>query len=236
MIQVAEKTYQEVSDKGKEVASNILAMKDIQIVKWQRIAMAMTIVTAVSVAVTGYVSTRATFIPYVVSVDEQTGYVNSLGALTEVKHEPTDVEIAYFLSRFVEGIRSVPSDTALLTEQVARVTKLLTPESGKKFKGSYLSDLTKKIEAGQINRVKVLSVNAIKGTNSYQVRWEELEPSAASAQGAAQQVRGTAYSGTFAIETKPVSDKEMLKDNPLGLFIKDFSIAEEGKIDRIQVK
>ena len=225
---MADKSYMEINDKGKEITANILAMKDIQIVKWQRIAMAMTMVTAISVAVTGYVSTRSTFIPYMVSVDEQTGYVNSLGALTEVNHDPTDAEIAYFLSRFVEGIRSVPADTDLLSEQVTRVTKLLTTDSAKKFKGSYLQDLTKKIGSGQINRVKVLSVNPIKGTDSYQVRWEELEPTST-----AGQVRGVAYAGTFSIEHKPVRDKELLKDNPLGLFIKDFSISEEGKVERV---
>ena len=228
VIYVAEKSYIEVSDKGKELTANILAMKDLQIMKWQRVSMALAIATTVAVAVTGYTATRSTFIPYVVSVDEETGYVNSLGALTEVNHEPTDAEIGYFLSRFVEGIRSIPADTQLLSEQVKRATMLLTPDSAKKFKGAYLSDLTEKIQNNKTNRVKVLSVTPIKGTNSYQVRWEELDGIDSSA----VLQRGMAYSGTFSIERKPVSDKETLKFNPLGLFVKDFSISEEGKISR----
>lgn len=223
---MAEKSYVEVSDKGKELTANILAMKDLQIMKWQRVSMALAIATTVAVAVTGYTATRSTFIPYVVSVDEETGYVNSLGALTEVNHEPTDAEIGYFLSRFVEGIRSIPADTQLLSEQVKRATMLLTPDSAKKFKSNYLSDLTAKIQGGKTNRVKVLAVNPIKGTDSYQVRWEELDEATGGT------ARGMAYSGTFSIERKPVSDKETLKFNPLGLFVKDFSISEEGKISR----
>lgn len=225
---MADKSYIETSDKGKELTANILAMKDFQIMKWQRLSMALAIATTVAVAVTGYTATRSTFIPYVVSVDEQTGYVNSLGALTEVDHEPTDAEVGYFLSRFVEGIRSVPADTQLLAEQVKRATMLLTPESAKKFKANYLADLTTKVQNNKVNRVKVLSVTPIKGTNSYQVRWEELDGTDSTS--AIQ--KGAAYSGTFAVERKPVSDKEMLKFNPLGLFVKDFSVSEEGKIER----
>lgn len=225
---MADKSYIETSDKGKELTANILAMKDFQIMKWQRLSMALAIATTVAVAVTGYTATRSTFIPYVVSVDEQTGYVNSLGALTEVDHEPTDAEVGYFLSRFVEGIRSVPADTQLLAEQVKRATTLLTPESAKKFKANYLADLTTKVQNNKVNRVKVLSVTPIQGTNSYQVRWEELDGTDSTS--AIQ--KGAAYSGTFAVERKPVSDKEMLKFNPLGLFVKDFSVSEEGKIER----
>lgn len=36
------------------------------------------------------------------------------------------------------------------------------------------------------------------------------------------------YTGIFSIERKPINDEKILKDNPLGIFIVDFSMSEEG--------
>lgn len=222
---MADKTIREVADKGKDTASNILAMKDLQIIKWQRISFGLLIVTLLSVIGVLFVSTRATFIPYMISVDEHTGRVQSLGALTEIKREPTDAEIAFFLSRFVEQIRSIPADQDILKENVNRATTLLTEESASKFKNLYLPDLVKKIESGSKNRVRVLSVTPIDNkAKSYQVRWEE---SSVIANGAKPLVHS--FTSTFNVEKKEVDSKEMLTTNPLGLFITDFTISDEGE-------
>lgn len=196
-----------------------------QIVKWQRISMMCALITLLSVGGLTYVATKATFIPYVVSVDESTGRVHSLGALTEVKQEPTDAQKAYFLSRFVEKIRSIPNDSDVLKENMSRATKFMTSESGEKFKNLYLSDMTKRIATGEKNRVKILSVTRVANSDdSYQVRWEESRPTTG---GQAPIVHS--FTGTFTLTKEAVNDKEVLVDNPLGLFIRDFTMSDEGE-------
>ena len=123
-----EKTYREVGDEGKNIYSNILSMKDLQIMKWQRMTFISSIITAISVAGLIFVSTRSTFIPYVISVDEKTGYVTSLGSLKEVNHDVTPAEVNYFLSRFIENVREIPLDTSVLQKNIKRATNYLSPE------------------------------------------------------------------------------------------------------------
>lgn len=220
-----EKSYAEIADKGKDIGANILSQKDLQIVKWQRMAMLCCVITLLSVASLVYVSTKATFIPYLVGMDETTGRIQSLGALTEVNQEPTEAQKAYFLHSFVEQIRSIPADNEVMKSNMSRATKFLTQQSGNKLKDLYLNDMTQNIIAGKINRVKVLSVTKIANSdNGYQVRWEEIQPD-----NGRQTINS--FTGTFTLTREPVSDKEVLVDNPLGLFIKDFTIADEGKVD-----
>jgi hypothetical protein len=217
-----EKTYQDIHDDGKSIASNILSMKDLQIRKWQQIAFTMGLVTVMSVSGVIYVSTRATFIPYMVGIDEKTGAVQSLGSLKDVSIEPTDATVNYFLSRFVEEIRTIPLDKQILNRNVDRAIRFFTPESANKFKSFYLNELTQKIGTG-VNRVDITSVTPVSGSkNTYQVRWKETFTQAGS-----QTDKATYYTSIFTIEQSPVTEKEILQYNPLGLFIKDFSITEE---------
>ncbi len=219
-----EKTYLDIADKGKDAGSNLLSMKDLQIAKWQRISMGMCLITTLSVGGLVYTATKATFIPYMVNVDSQTGKVQALGALTELNRDATTVEKQYFLSRFVEQIRMVPADTDVLRQNMNRAVTFMTSDSASKFKELYLQDMTKLIQSGSKNRVEVLSVTPIgKGDNAFQVNWEESRANAGG------QPIVVSYSGTFTLEHEDVKDKDVLKDNPFGLFIKDFSISEEGE-------
>lgn len=218
-----EKTYREVGDEGKNIYSNILSMKDLQIMKWQRMTFMSSIITAISVAGLIFVSTRSTFIPYVISVDEKTGYVTSLGSLKEVNHDVTPAEVNYFLSRFIENVREIPLDTSVLQKNIKRATNYLSPESATKFKNLYLDEFTKKIGTG-INRINILSVNPIANMKDmYQVRWNEVFIPV----GGTTSITKT-YTGTFNMVQERLDDKELLVSNPLGLIIKDFSISEEG--------
>mgnify|MGYP000894411420 FL=1 len=217
------KTYTEQSDQGKYIYANIISMKDLQILKWQRVSYLLVAITLISVLGLIFIATRATFIPYIISVDEKTGFATSLGSLKEVKHELTSAEINYFLSRFIEQTRSVPTDKFILQENIKRATRILSPESAKKFKDLYLSEFEKKIGSGT-NRVEVLSITPVANvSNTYQARWKESFIGIG-----VSQVEEKTYTGIFSIEQKPINDEKILKDNPLGIFIIDFSMSEEG--------
>lgn len=216
-----EDTYIETSDRGKDISANILSMKDLQIAKWQRIAAGMLACTILSTAGLVYTATKATFIPYVVGVDEH-GKATAIGALTEVDHEPTDAEIRYFLSRTIEQVRTVPADSQVLQDNFSRAAMYFDKNSLAKYKQLYLPDITSKIEKGELNRVTIVNVLPIKGSNnSYQVSWIEKSKNVAG------KPTEQAYTGTFTIAKEKVDDKEILMNNPLGLFIKDFSLQED---------
>ena len=100
-----ENTYAGEKDKGKQVAANLLAMKDLQILKWQRLSYMSIVAMIICIFGIIFIATRSTFIPYVIHVDPETGYVKSLGALEQGKTKVTSTEVNYFLSQFVTNMR-----------------------------------------------------------------------------------------------------------------------------------
>lgn len=219
-----ENTYAEMADKGKEVAASLLAMKDLQILKWQRLSYMSIVAMVICILGLIFIATRSTFIPYVIHVDPESGYVKSLGALEQGKTKMTSAEVNYFLSQFVTNMRSIPKDEYILKENVDRGIKYLTSQSAQKYKNLYLDEFTKKIGA-EYSRIRILNVNPIANTkNTYQVRWEETSFNRSNA----MQAVTTVYTGNFSIEQKTVSKKEDLVLNPLGLYITDFEFSQEG--------
>lgn len=155
-------SYAGGDDEGIKTYAGVFSMKDRQIVKWQRVAYLAIASTLVSVLCVTYIGTKSTFIPYVIHVDEKTGYVQSLGALTEKNAKITDAEVNYFLSRFVEGMRNIPTDSAVLQTNVNRAVKFLTPEAANKYKNLYLNSFTGEIGT-VVSRVTVLSCLPVAG-------------------------------------------------------------------------
>lgn len=206
--------------KELKIMPGFFSVKDRQIVKWQRLAYLALASTVVSVLCVTYIGTKSTFIPYVIHVDEKTGYVQSLGALTQKNNLITDAEINYFLSRFVEEMRTVPTDSTVLQKNVNRAVKFLTPEAANKYKSLYLDSFTGQI-GSVVSRVTILSCLPVSGQKDvYTVRWKETKTSTSA-------TRDHYYSGNFSIKNKPIYDKEDLAVNPIGLFITDFSFSEE---------
>ena len=200
-------TLAETADHGINVAANLLAAKDAVILTQRRVIQAGSVVVLVLVAATAYLGTRSQYIPYVVHVDEETGYVQSLGALRETNVQVTPSIIHWWLSQFVTKIRTIPADNNVLKANITSAIRTLTPE------------------AARINRVEILSVQALPNTERvYQVRWKEISTDSTGT----EQTEET-YTGNFALKREEgITDQEVLKENPLGLFISDFSFAKEG--------
>lgn len=211
-------TLQEQSqDAGIVISANILSQKDRAIRTWQRVSLCLGLATVVAISGASYVATRSTFIPYVINVDEQTGYAHSLGALTEVKRETTTAEIAYFLKKFVVDTRSVPNDKKILSERLKAASTFLTEDAAQKFQSFYLAEIEKSIAKG-VNNVEILSFDRVSGyTNTYQIRWKETFTKDKPKQ----------YVGIYKLEKKSISNPQLLETNPNGLFITDFTVTEE---------
>lgn len=212
------KTLQEQSqDAGIVIAANILAEKDRAVKTWQRVSICLGLASVIAIAGASYVATRSTFIPYVINVDQETGYAHSLGALTEVKRETTSAEIAYFLKKFVVETRSVPNDKKVLKERLHAASTFLTENAAQKFQEFYLAEIEKSIAKG-VNNVEILSFDRVSGyKDTYQIRWKENFAKEKPKQ----------YVGIYKIEKDSISDPTLLETNPNGLFITDFTVTEE---------
>lgn len=217
-------TLADKADHGMNVAANLLATKDAAIVTQRRVIQAGSVVILALAAATVYLGTRSQYIPYVVHVDEETGYVQSLGALRETNVQVTPSIINWWLSQFVMKIRTIPADNDVLKANITSAIRTLTPEAARKYQEMYLKPFTAQV-GNRINRVEILSVQALPNTERvYQVRWKEISTDST---GTTQTEES--YTGNFALKREEgITDQEVLKENPLGLFISDFSFAKEG--------
>ena len=218
-------TLADMSDRGKTVAANLLASKDATILTQRRVIQAGSVVILALVATTAFLGSRSQYIPYIVNVDEHTGYVQSLGSLEETKAEITPAIMNWWLSQFVLKIRTIPSDNQVLKANITSAIRTLTPEAAKKYQGMYLKPFTGQI-GQKTNRVEILSVQPLPNTkNVYQLRWTEISLNSAD-----QAETEETYTGNFAMKREEgITDQAILRENPLGLFISDFSFAKEGE-------
>ena len=115
-------------------------------------------------------SARSTITPYVVEVD-RTGQVLGVGPAVETYH-PQTAEIAYFLSRFIEDVRSVPLDPIVLRQNWLEAYDYVTPR-GAAMLNAYARANNPFAQVGQRTvTVQVRSIVRVSGS-SFQAQWTE---------------------------------------------------------------
>lgn len=159
-------------------------------------------------------------IPVIVGLDKETGEPHVLGPVDKRKFEPSELAIKFFLSHFIQNVRSVPLDPVLIKRNWLNAYSFMRKEAA-----GLLNEMTEKDPNSPLKKIgkilisiQPLGVIEIPNTNSYQLRWRET----------VYTIQGTKLDeytmlGTFIIEIDPPTDERTLQDNPLGLFIKSFS-------------
>ena len=155
-------------------------------------------------------SARSTITPYVVEVD-RTGQVLGVGPAVEAYH-PQNAEIAYFLSRFIEDVRSVPLDPIVLRQNWLEAYDYVTPR-GAAMLNAYARANNPFAHVGQRTvTVQVRSIVRVSG-NSFQAQWTEQT----FANGAL--VSTERWTGILTIVIHTPHDVVSLRKNPLGIYI-----------------
>ena len=155
-------------------------------------------------------SARSTITPYVVEVD-RTGQVLGVGPAVEAYH-PQNAEIAYFLSRFIEDVRSVPLDPIVLRQNWLEAYDYVTPR-GAAMLNAYARANNPFAQVGERTvTVQVRSIVRVSGS-SFQAQWTEQT----FANGAL--VSTERWTGILTIVIHTPHDVVSLRKNPLGIYI-----------------
>ena len=155
-------------------------------------------------------SARSTITPYVVEVD-RTGQVLGVGPAVQAYH-PQNAEIAYFLSRFIEDVRSVPLDPIVLRQNWLEAYDYVTPR-GAAMLNAYARANNPFAQVGQRTvTVQVRSIVRVSGS-SFQAQWTEQT----FANGAL--VSTERWTGILTIVIHTPHDVVSLSKNPLGIYI-----------------
>ena len=182
----------------------------VQAKNWRLMAFGSLTLAFVTAGGLLWYSARSTITPYVVEVD-RTGQVLGVGPAVETYH-PQTAEIAYFLSRFIEDVRSVPLDPIVLRQNWLEAYDYVTPR-GAAMLNAYARANNPFAQVGQRTvTVQVRSIVRVSGS-SFQAQWTEQT----FANGAL--VSTERWTGILTIVIHTPHDVLSLRKNPLGIYI-----------------
>jgi len=155
-------------------------------------------------------SMQSRVVPYVVEVDAL-GQAQAVAPAAK-DYRPTDPQIAWFLGRFITGVRARSLDPVLMRENWLSAYDFAT-ERASLFLGEYARTSNPFADVGRKTvSVQVTSVVRAADT-SFQVKWTEQQYERGSL---ASTSRWTAM---LTVKIKPPRLADVLRKNPLGLYV-----------------
>jgi len=204
--------------KAAQVWDERIGSARVQAKNWRLMAFGSLLLSSGLSGALVWQSTQGTITPYVVEVDR-------LGAAQAVApaaadFRPTDPQIAYHLSRFIENVRQIPADPIVLRQNWLRAYDFTT-DRGALALNDYarVNDPFAKVGDTQIS-VEVSSVIRT-SESSFRIAW--IERRYAGGQLAATE-RWTAI---LTIVLQQPRDAERLRKNPLGIFVNAINWSRE---------
>lgn len=165
-----------------------------------------------------WLASQSRVTPYVVQVDKF-GAVQAIGPATQ-NYTPTDAEIAWYLARFVTDVRSLSLDPVVVRRNWLEAYDYAT-DHGAIFLNQYAqaNDPFKAVGERTVS-VQISSVVRV-SDGSFQVKWIEqtFEHDALA--------RTEHWTAILSVVTKQPTTAEILKKNPLGLYVNGVNWSRE---------
>ncbi len=204
--------------KAAQVWDERIGSARVQARNWRMMAFGSLLLSGGLSAALVWQSTQGTITPYVVEVDRLGGAQAVTPATADFR--PTDPQIAYHLSRFIENVRQIPADPIVLRQNWLHAYDFTT-DKGALALNDYarVNDPFAKVGDTQIS-VEVSSVIRA-SESSFRIAW--IERRYANGQLAATE-RWTAI---LTIVLQQPRDAERLRKNPLGIFVNAINWSRE---------
>ena len=204
--------------KAAQVWDERIGSARVQARNWRMMAFGSLLLSGGLSAALVWQSTQGTITPYVVEVD-RLGAAQAVTPAT-ADFRPTDPQIAYHLSRFIENVRQIPADPIVLRQNWLHAYDFTT-DKGALALNDYarVNDPFAKVGDTQIS-VEVSSVIRA-SKSSFRIAW--IERRYANGQLAATE-RWTAI---LTIVLQQPRDAERLRKNPLGIFVNAINWSRE---------
>lgn len=204
--------------KAAQVWDERIGSARVQARNWRLMAFGSLLLSGGLSAALVWQSTQGTVTPYVVEVD-RLGAAQAVTPAT-ADFRPTDPQIAYHLSRFIENVRQIPADPIVLRQNWLHAYDFTT-DKGALALNDYarVNDPFAKVGDTQIS-VEVSSVIRA-SESSFRIAW--IERRYANGQLAATE-RWTAI---LTIVLQQPRDAERLRKNPLGIFVNAINWSRE---------
>lgn len=188
---------------------------------WQLAFLSMLIMFSISLFVTLRISTKASFVPYIVEIKESGEVANTVRPL-ESRYNISDIQYKHYLRQFLIKIRSIPLDPVLFSTEYKEALKYTGLEAKTKLRKIYMEDnINQKFKEKESRNIQISSIVKVPNTNSFKVRWEETSYKEG---GISKRIN---QEGIFSLKSIPAKTEAELIINPLGITITDLSINQD---------
>ena len=163
-------------------------------------------------------SASGTIVPWVVQVDKL-GQAQAV-APAVADYQPSDPQIAFHLARFIEQVRSIPSDAIIVRQNWLRAYEFTT-QAGALALNDYARANDPFAKVGK-NQVAVEVSSVIRASpNSFRVAWIERRYQDGSLAATER------WSAILTIVVQTPRDAEKLRANPLGIYVNAINWSKE---------
>jgi len=190
----------------------------VQAANWRLMAFGSLALSCLLAAGVIWESTRNHVVPYVVEVDKLGG-VQSVGPAIQ-KYNPTDAEIAKFLSDYIRDVRALSIDPVVVVGNWNAAWNAST-DHAKAFLGAYArqNDPSKVVSR---RAVEVDVINVVRASDtSFEVKWTER----ITEQDAPTRVEH--WTAILSYVISPPNDQATINNNPLGIYVNGINWSRE---------
>lgn len=182
----------------------------VQARNWRLMALGGLLLTTGLSAALVWQSMQSRVVPYVVEVDKL-GQALAV-APADAQFNPSDPQIAWHLGRFITHIRSRSLDAVLMRENWLSAYDFAS-ERGARFLGEYARAANPFAEVGR-RTVSVQVTSVVRASdNSFRINWTEQAYERGSLSGTSR------WTAVVTVKLQPPSSAEVLRKNPLGLYV-----------------
>ena len=190
----------------------------VQARNWRLMAFGSLALSAGLSAALVWQSASGSIVPWVVQVD-RLGQAQAVAPAT-ADYQPTDPQIAFYLARFIEQVRSIPADPIIVRQNWLRAYDFTT-QAGALALNDYArtNDPFSKVGKTQI-AVEIASVIRA-SDDSFRVDWIErryVDDALATTE---------RWSAILTIVVQTPTDADRLKKNPLGVYVHALNWSKE---------
>ncbi len=190
----------------------------VQARNWRLMAFGSLALSAGLSAALVWQSASGSIVPWVVQVD-RLGQAQAI-APAQADYRPTDPQIAWHLARFVEQVRSIPSDAIVVRQNWLRAYDFTT-DRGAMALNEYARANDPFAQVGH-QQIAVDVSSVIRASpDSFRVAWTERRYQDGSL---AETSRWTAI---LTVVVQPPRDAEKLRANPLGIYVNAINWSKE---------
>jgi type IV secretory pathway TrbF-like protein len=196
--------------KAAQVWDERLGSARVQAANWRIAALSSTTLSVLLGLTLLLAVGRSAVVPYVVEVD-RLGEVRAVGPAIE-PYQPSDAQIAHFLARFIENVRSLSVDPVIVRTNWLHAYDFVT-DRGAQALNEYAREADPFSKIGARTATAEVTSVVRASNDSFEIRWKE----STYENGAVAKTER--FTGVVSVILKSPSNAETLRKNPLGLYV-----------------